>query len=437
MKTKNIKKTAKFLTGLLIFILVFVLLTSSIQRITFIDYDYDYDYDNDDDDSDYAFGFEEGKEMQVLATVSASIPKPVVAAQSAVLIDTDSGDIIYELNSNKRLPMASTTKIMTAIVALESGVPLDKIITVTKEMTGADGTSIYLYEKERFTLIDLIYALLLNSANDSAEAIAISVAGSIDKFAVMMNEKVKELNLKDTNFTNPHGLDNEMHYTTAYDLAKIAAYSLENETFVEIASTQNKIIYPKNADGTNNEAGARYLRNHNKMLRLYKDIIGVKTGFTKRSGRCLVSAAERNGTRLVAVTLNASDDWNDHIEMLDYGFDNYRNAELCKESEYNFNVNVVNGYKTNSEGKKEPVSSIKCENISAESASLPKSINLENIEYKTELPQFVYAPIKKGDIIGRMVFMYEERIAGYSVLAACEDVEVNAPKKSGIFHFFN
>ena len=171
------------------------------------------------------------------------------------------------------------------------------------------------------------------------------------------------------------------------------------------------------------------------MLILYKDAIGVKTGFTKKSGRCLVSAAERNGIKLVAVTLNASDDWNDHKEMLDYGFDNYRNVELCKESEYNFNVNVVNGYKINSVGVKESVNIIKCENIQEKSASLPKSISRENITHKVELPQFVYAPVKKGDVIGRMIFMYGERIVGYSIIVACEDIEVNTPKKS-LFDLF-
>jgi len=163
------------------------------------------------------------------------------------------------------------------------------------------------------------------------------------------------------------------------------------------------------------------------MLRLYKDAIGVKTGFTKRSGRCLVSAAERNGTRLVAVTLNASDDWNDHTEMLDYGFENYRNIELCKENEYQFDVNIVNGYKN----------IIKCENITAESASLPKSVSRGDIKYKIELPQFIYAPVKKGDIIGKIVFMYDEKIVGYSIIVASENFEMNTPKKNIITKIFD
>jgi len=416
-------KRTRIVFGSLAFVLVFVLLISSFQGMI---------AGNAENYSGYSLS--PVQMINQVHAIPAAVPLPSVAAQGAILIDTNSGDIIFELNARKRMPMASTTKIMTAITAIESGVPLDTIVTITKPMTGAEGSSIYLYEGERFALHDLIYALLLNSANDAAEAIAVSVAGSVEKFADMMNEKVRELGLGDTNFMNPHGLDAELHYTTAYDLAKISAYALENEIFLAIAGDQNHVIYPKNPDGTDNKSGARFLKNHNKMLRLYKDSIGVKTGFTKRSGRCLVSAAERDGTRLVAVTLNASDDWNDHIEMLNYGFDNYRMVELCKEGEYKFEVNIVNGCKINSAGKKEKkesVNIITCENIQTATASLPKEIKREDIKYTIELPRFVYAPIKKGDIVGKMVFMRGDRIVGYSAITASEDIYANA-KNSGL-----
>ena len=360
----------------------------------------------DDDKSDFAEIKADNKTLET-------------SAQSAILIDTNSKNIIYEQNAYKRLPMASTTKIITAITAIESDVSLDTVVKITKQMTGAEGSSIYLYEGERFTLNDLLYALLLNSANDSAEAIAISITGSIENFADMMNEKVRELNLKDTNLTNPHGLDSEMHYTTAYDLAMISAYALENEKFLEIVSTQNLTIYPLNQDGKKNHEGARFLRNHNKLLRLYSDAIGVKTGFTKRSGRCLVSAAERNGTRLVAVTINASDDWNDHMSMLDYGFKNYSTVEICKEFEHKFDVNIVNGIKST-----EKVQKLQCGNISAEYASLPSYVSPEDIEYRVELPGFVYAPVKKNDVIGKIIFTYEDKIIAYSAIVSLEDVDV-------------
>ena len=417
---KLFKKRLKFISGSLIFVLTFLILISSVQGLIFKNQAYNLTVNLNQNDYIY-------EDLNDFYAIPASVSLPSISAQGAILIDAKSGNVIYEYNSHKRLPMASTTKIMTAIVAIESGFPLDKIITIKKEMTGAEGTSLYLYNGERFTLHDLLYALLLNSANDAAEAIAIGVAGSIEDFAAMMNDKVKELNLTDTNFVNPHGLDSDMHYTTAYDLAKIAAYALENKTFREITSSQSYIIYPKNIDGTDSKEGARYLRNHNKMLRTYDGAIGVKTGFTKHSGRCLVSAAERNGTRLIAVTLNSSDDWNAHKEMLDYGFENYKNRELCKESEEQFSVNVVNG----------SVNIVKCENLSAVSASLPKSINREDIKSKIELPQFVYAPVKKGDIIGRLIFTYNDEIIGDSVIVSCEDIDANKTNKFNIFDFWS
>lgn len=354
------------------------------------------------------------------------------SAQSAILIDTKSKNIVYEHNAYKRLPMASTTKIITAIVAIESGVSLDTVVKITKQMTGAEGSSIYLYEGERFTLNDLLYALLLNSANDSAEAIAVSVAGSIENFAVMMNEKVRELNLKDTNLTNPHGLDAEMHYTTAYDLAAITAYALENDKFLEIVSTQNLTIYPLDEKGEKTSEGARFLRNHNKLLRMYDGAVGVKTGFTKRSGRCLVSAAERDGARFVAVTINASDDWNDHMNMLNYGFKNYTTVEICGKFEYEFEMEIVNGviYAADEKGKTvmQEVSKLKCVNISTESASLPSHIKTEDIEYRVELPRFLYAPVKKNDVIGKIIFTYKEKVIAYSAIVSLEDVSLYESK---------
>ena len=354
--------------------------------------------------------------LEVEAEIETNSPALGTSAQGAVLIDAWSRNIIYEHNAYKRLPMASTTKIITAITAIESGVPLDAVIKITKEMTGAEGSSIYLYEGERFTLNDLLYALLLNSANDSAEAIAIGIAGSVEKFADMMNEKVRELNLTNTHLTNPHGLDSDMHYTTAYDLAVISAYSLENEKFREIVGTRDIMICPLNLDGTENHEGKRFLRNHNKMLRIYPDAIGVKTGFTKRSGRCLVSAAERDGTRLVAVTINASDDWNDHENMLNYGFKNYSTVELCGEFEHKFDVNIVNGAEA---------LRVQCANISAEYASLPSYVKREDIEYRVELPEFIYAPVNKSDVAGRIIFIYKDKIIAQSAIVSLEAVAAN------------
>ena len=238
-----------------------------------------------------------------------ALSPPALSARSAVLIDADSCRVLCGVLHNERMAMASTTKIMTALVAAEAG-ELDRLVSVSPDAVGIEGSSIYLYAGEKLTLRDLICAMLLESANDAAAAIAIEVGGSIEGFCAMMNEKAKELGLCDTHFTNPHGLYDEEHYTTAYELAVIASRVLANKTLRKIVSSKKMTVTPI-------EGSVRVLYNHNKMLAMYDGAIGIKTGFTKKSGRCLVSAAERNGLTLIAVTLDAPDDWRDHTSLLD------------------------------------------------------------------------------------------------------------------------
>ena len=215
----------------------------------------------------------------------ASLPAALtgVSARGAVLMEAESGDVVFGQNENARLPMASTTKIMTALVALEQ-LPLDTVVTVTRESVGVEGSSIYLVEGEVLTLEQLLYALLLESANDAAAAIAVAVAGSVEDFAVLMNEKAAELGLADTHFVNPHGLDHEDHYTTARELALIAKEALNNPAFREICSSRRKTI-PLHGD-----EGVRVLINHNKLLTSYEGCIGVKTGFTTKTVLRIYSA---------------------------------------------------------------------------------------------------------------------------------------------------
>ncbi len=216
--------------------------------------------------------------------------------------------------------MASTTKIMTALVALESA-PLDTVVTVPACAVGVEGSSVYLTAGEKLTLCELLYAVLLASANDAATAVAVTLAGSVEGFAGMMNSTARRLGLSDTHFVNPHGLDAKDHYTTALDLARLTAHALKNAEFRRIVSTyKHEIAGP---------SGARLLVNHNKLLKSYDGCIGVKTGYTKRTGRCLVSAAERDGLTLVAVTLADPDDWRDHAAMLDFGFEFYSRVTLA------------------------------------------------------------------------------------------------------------
>ncbi len=234
-------------------------------------------------------------------------------ARAAVLIDAKTCKILYQRNAYARLPMASTTKIMTALVALKYLEPQEEL-TVPPEAVGVEGTSASFSAGEVYSLEEMLYALLLQSANDAAAAIAISIGGTTEGFAVLMNHEARMMGLSDSNFKNPHGLPDSEHYTSAYDLALIASKALQNETIAKIVSCKSARI--ESADGI-----VRYFYNHNKMLSYYKGACGVKTGFTKASGRCLVSSAERDGVKLIAVTLGSNDDWREHTRMLDFGFD--------------------------------------------------------------------------------------------------------------------
>ncbi len=341
-----------------------------------------------------------------------SLPDPSVSAKSAVLIEASSGSIIWSKNSDVRLPMASTTKIMTALVAIDN-CDITKKVSVSPDAVGVEGSSIYLYPNEILTLEDLLYAMLLESANDAAAAIAIEVGGSIEGFAQMMNQKAIEIGLKDTNFDNPHGLDGETHYTTAYELAMIAKEAYSNETFKRIVSTYKKTI------PLNETEGVRLLINHNKLLRSYDGATGIKTGFTKKSGRCLVSAAERDGLTFIAVTLNAPDDWNDHRCMLDYGFSLYESKVLCDVGSFTYIMPVTGGM----------YDSIMLENTQKITLTLPRYSS--DIECRVELPQFAYAPISDGEDLGRLVFLLDGVEIAHSPIVAKGDVP--SPQKKNIF----
>ena len=306
-----------------------------------------------------------------------------ISAKSAVLIDATSGQVLYEKDAELRLPMASTTKIMTALCALELATP-DDVITVDARAVGIEGSSVYLCENEQLTLLHLLYALLLASANDAATAIAIGTAGSVEAFADYMNQKAKALGLKNTHFENPHGLDSEQHYTTAHDLALIAREVLAHPLLRTMCSTR-KITIPQGE-------GVRVLVNHNKLLRLYDGAIGVKTGFTKKSGRCLVSAAERDGLTLIAVTLAAPDDWNDHTRMLDAGFSTFESVRLCGDQGFESLLPVTGG----KEGY------VLVQNAANISLTLPR--NRSAMLCTVELPRFVYADVEADQIVGQLVF---------------------------------
>ena len=327
-----------------------------------------------------------------MADQSVSVPE--VSAKSAVLAEGESGTVIWSKNGDEKLPMASTTKIMTALVALERCSDLDREVKIPSEACGIEGSSIYLKEGERLTMRQLLFALLLESANDAACAIAIETAGSIDKFAGMMNETAASIGMNSSHFTNPHGLDNEEHYTTASDMAKLAVYALKNDNFAQIVSTYKTTIPMNGGEGT------RLLLNHNKLLKYYDGAVGVKTGFTKRSGRCLVSAAERDGITMIAVTLSAPDDWNDHCEMLDYGFSKYKRVDLASPGSVSYSIPVTGG-----DSEVITISN-------RDSAHLCLPSDTPELTCVIEAPRFLYAPIAEGDVIGYACYLLgEEELA--------------------------
>lgn len=334
----------------------------------------------------------------------ADASAPDVSAKAAILICADNGEVVFEKNADTRLPMASTTKIMTALVAIENA-DIDGTVEIPPEAVGTEGSSVYLHEGELLTLRELLYAMLLESANDAAAAIAIHVAGSIEKFADMMNGKAAELSLFDTSFENPHGLDGKAHYTTARDLARLTAHALDNSVFRSIVSTYKTTIPLNGSEGT------RSLVNHNKLLKNYEGCIGVKTGYTKKSGRCLVSAAERDGISFIAVTLNAPNDWADHAKLLDLGFSLYHSVTLCEAGEFRYVQPVVGGVD----------SCCVLTNSDRITVTLRKSEDLPVLT--VELFRFSYAPISRGETVGYLVYTLDGETVATSPICATYGVE--------------
>lgn len=255
-----------------------------------------------------------------VASADASVP-PELSAVSAILVDGESGRVLFEKNAREERAIASITKLMTALVAVENAAFLDEEVSILPEWTGIEGSSIYLRAGETVTLETLLYGLLLNSGNDAAVALAGHCAGNVETFVEWMNLRAKELGMEHTHFTNPNGLSEEGHYSTAYDMALVARACSENEIIAEISATKSISF------------GTRTFTNHNKLLWRYDGCTGMKTGYTELSGRTLVSSAQRDGQTLIAVTLNAPNDWSDHTALFDYGFKTFSNQMLCTKGE--------------------------------------------------------------------------------------------------------
>lgn len=301
-----------------------------------------------------------------------------ISAEAAVLIDADSGRVLYEKNANQEMLIASTTKIMTALVAIES-CSLDELVTITKDHM-VEGSSMYLKPGETWRLETLLYGLMLASGNDAALAIADHCGPGQEQFVAKMNQKAAALNLAHTSFANPNGLDADGHYSSAEDMAKLAAHAIKNDAFVRIVSTKHITI-----DG-------RTFTNHNKLLAQYPGCIGLKTGYTKAAGRTLVSCAAREDMKLIAVTLKDGNDWSDHAALYDYGFAEYHKEILGRKGECAKVLPVLNGTQKN------------LSLCYSEDVAYPVHTG-ETVEMVWEGPDAVCAPIKRGTYAGEIVFL--------------------------------
>ncbi|MBR1812004.1 MAG: D-alanyl-D-alanine carboxypeptidase [Clostridia bacterium] len=340
---------------------------------------------------------------------AAAADRPIVSAKSAVVYCVNNGEVLYAENARERLPMASTTKILSALLACESG-QLSREITVTNQMAAVEGSSMGLLPGDRVTLRGLIYGMLLDSGNDAANTAAIALCGNTAAFAELMNRRAAEIGMEDSHFVNPSGLPDDAHYSTAYDMAILTAEALRNDVFAEVCRTQTAVVW------YGNPPYRRVLTNHNRLLKEYEDCIGVKTGFTKKAGRCLVSAAARDGITLIAVTLNDPDDWADHRTLLEYGF------SLCASRR--FTPDVAEAAVTVTGGEKTRLS-VTCVGQTV----LVDGGEASAVSAEILAPRFLYAPVQKGDIVGSVVIYDGATEVGRLPLIAAESVAVSAPKQ--------
>lgn len=336
---------------------------------------------------------------------AAAIPE--IAGEAAVLIDGRNGQFLYEKNTSQRVYPASTTKILTAVIALENG-KLDDMVTIPAEACNVEGSAIGLLEGEKISLEELLYAMMLNSGNDTAVAIAIHVAGSVEEFANLMNKKAANLGMVNTHFNNPNGLPDPNHYSTAHDMALISYYAMQNPEFRKIVATKTRTIH------RDDPAAQTYLENHNRLLWNYEGAIGLKTGYTSEARQCLISAANRGGRELVAVVMKSEGNniWTDSEKILDYGFNVYNNVNLTEAGKFVGEVPVRFGV----------------EEFVPVQTGFSLNYNFTNdktadFRPEVELAASVTAPVNAGTKLGELVFFADDRELGRVDLIAQKQVE--------------
>lgn len=343
--------------------------------------------------------------FKVSHALASSKDFPTIVGEAGIVMEVKTGKILYEKNAHKILEPASTTKIMTAILALEKGNMAD-MVTADEEATLADGSSVYLKNGEILTLEEMLYAMLLNSGNDASVAIAKHISGDVYTFTNLMNEKALEIGAKNTNFANPNGLPDKNHYTTAYDLALISRYAMLNlPEFRKIVSTKTKTI------PWQGEEWDRQLINHNKLLWNYEGANGIKTGYTSSAGQTIVASASRNGQELIVVVLKSQgrNIRTDAKNLLNYGFENFKTVDIIDKQQYVTTINVKYGDNLNI--------------ITADDFTAVVAKDSPPITKKIKLKQDIIAPIKKGDVIGQLVFIQKDKKIGSVNLVSDRDVE--------------
>lgn len=350
--------------------------------------------------------------LALLLAINVFIPKGFAianfqtSAKAMELIEKTTGRVIYSKNSDEKLPMASTTKIVTALTVLENCDNLDEIVNVDDRAIGVPGTSIYLIKGEKLTIRELLYGMMLVSGNDAATALAYHISDSIEAFCALMLETAKRAGATNSSFSNPHGLDEEGHYTTAHDLALITAKALSNQTFAEIVSTKECKI------SGNEKAPVRYLKNKNKLLNSFEGATGVKTGFTDDAGRCFVGSAERDETEFVCVILNCGPMFEECATLLEEAFKEYKLIEIVPPYNYIRRVGVI-------DGKEE---SLKV--YSRKGFSYPLTEEEQNrLIYEYDIPENIEAPIEKDSIVGKFNIYLGNKLLFSEEVYAMEEVK--------------
>ncbi len=362
--------------------------------------------------------------LLLLCTVAglALAAPPALSAQGAILMDSKTGQVLHDRNIHKKLAPASTTKIMTAIIAIESG-RLDETVHISAAAAGTGGSSLNLYPGQNITLRELVTGLLLRSGNDAAVAIAEHLAGSVNAFVEIMNSKAASIGAVHTHFSNPHGLSAPNHLSTAFDLAWITRYALNNPTFAEIVSTKETNIEWLDRKGKSQD---RNLRNTNKLLWMLEDADGVKTGTTNRAGPCLVSSATRGNQKLIAVVLNDHSRWFDSMQLLKYGFDSFDLYEYVEQGAIITSLPVENG-----------MTGVVDAIVDTPGSLVVSTEDYSSVTVEVDLPEKIKAPVYQGQKIGEIIFYIKDKAVKTVDIIAGNAVEESTISKILLRHWLD